>query len=247
MKRLNKYMAECGVGARRKCDEIILQGRVAVNGVATTQLGIKINETTDRVHLDGRLLRPLQRFEYIILNKPKGVVTTAVDEKARKTVLNLIPASTRLFPVGRLDADTTGLLLLTNDGDLAHRLTHPKFHVPKIYEARLDSELSREHKGQLEAGIQLEEGKTAPCRIAYLDRDNRRRVRITLHQGWNRQVRRMFEKLGYEVRGLRRVGFGGLNLRGLKIGAWRRLLPQEVARLRQAASGEHRKKSKVQL
>lgn len=231
MMRLNKYMAKCGVGARRKCDEMILQGRVAVNGVVRTQLGLKIDESADSVHVDGRLLRSAPRHEYIILNKPKGVVTTAADEKLRKTVLDLVPLRTRLFPVGRLDIDTTGLMLLTNDGELAYQLTHPKFQVQKIYDVRLDSNLSERHKRELEAGVQLEEGKTAPCRIEYLDFDDRRRLRVTLHQGWNRQVRRMFAKMGYGVRGLRRVGFGPLNLKDLKVGQWRRLTPSEVARL----------------
>lgn len=232
MTRLNKYMAECGVGARRKCDEIIAQGRVAVNGKFQKELGLKIDEAADNVHVDGRLLRRVERYEYVILNKPKGLVTTAADEKSRRTVLDLVRFRTRLFPVGRLDVDTTGLLLLTNDGNLAYRLTHPKFHVQKVYEVRLNSDLSRYHKQDLEAGIQLEEGKTAPCKMEYIDFDDRRRVRVTLYQGWNRQMRRMFEKVGYEVRGLRRCGFASLNLRGLKIGAWRRLLPQEVARLK---------------
>jgi len=244
MTRLNKYMAECGIGARRKCDEIIAQGRVAVNGKIQKALGLKIDESVDSVHFDGRLVRPVQRYEYIIMNKPKGIITSAADEKSRKTVMDLVRFPVRLFPVGRLDVDSTGLLLLTNDGELAHRLTHPKFHVQKVYDISLNSDLSRYHKHQLEAGVQLEEGKTAPCKIEYADFDDRRRVRVTLYQGWNRQVRRMFEKVGYEVRGLRRSGFASLNLRGLKIGAWRRLLPQEVARLKSlSGAGSGNKKT----
>ena len=235
MVRLNKYMAECGIGARRKCDEMISQGRVAVNGVVQKQLGLKIDESADSVHVDGQLLRPLQRHEYIILNKPKGFVTTVADEKSRKTVLDLVPMRVRLFPVGRLDIGTTGLLLLTNDGELAYQLTHPRFRVQKVYDVRLHTDLSTYHKRQLESGVELEEGKTGRCKIEFLDYGDRRRVRVTLHQGWNRQVRRMFEKVGYEVRGLRRIGLASLNLRGLKIGAWRRLLPSEIARLRSLA------------
>jgi 23S rRNA pseudouridine2605 synthase len=232
-------MAECGVGARRKCDEAISQGRVSVNGVLQTRLGVQINEKRDIVLLDGRRLRPVQRFEYIILNKPKGYVTTAADEKARKTVLDLVKTKTRVFPVGRLDIHTTGLLLLTNDGELAYKLTHPKFGVAKIYGVTLDADLNESDRKKLQAGIALEEGKTAHCRIEFLNLDNRRVVHMTLHQGWKHQVRRMFESCGYQVLKLKRVGLGTLTLRGLRMGEWRKLTHLEVTRLKSLLNGEH--------
>ncbi len=239
MMRLNKYMAECGVGARRKCDEAISQGRVSVNGVVQTRLGVQINEKRDAVLVDGRRLRPAPRFEYILLNKPKGCVTTAADEKSRKTVLDLVKSKTRVFPVGRLDIHTTGLLLLTNDGELAYKLTHPKFGVEKIYEVMLDADLNESDRKKLQAGIDLEEGKTARCRIDFLDFDNRHVVHLTLHQGWKHQVRRMFESCGYQVLKLKRVGLGTLTLRGLRIGQWRKLTSLEIIRLQSLVNGKH--------
>lgn len=232
MVRLNKYLAECGVGSRRKCDQFILESKVTVNGQIETRLGTKIDENVDSIKVNGRSVKPVKRFDYYILNKPEGVVTTVSDEKGRKTVLDLIKTKKRLFPVGRLDIDSTGLLLLTNDGALAYTLTHPKFEVDKIYSVRLDRPLKDKDKKELESGVELAEGTTSACTIEFPNHENKKRVRITLHQGWKRQLRRMFAMLGYEVLELRRIGFACLSLRGLKGGAYRRMTSTEVERLK---------------
>ncbi len=237
MIRLNKYLADCGVGSRRKCDQFILDGKVSVNGSTESRLGIKIDENTDSVKFNEKLLKPAQYFEYVILNKPKGYVTTASDEKGRKTVLELVNSGMRLFPVGRLDIDTNGLLLLTNDGDVTYKLTHPKFEVNKIYDARLDRDLALADKKTLESGIDLEEGKTSECTIEFPAQGDRSRVKMTLHQGWRRQVRRMFAKLDYKVLILKRVGLAFLDLRGLKSGTSRRLTAKEVEQLKRVCNG----------
>ena len=232
MIRLNKYLADCGVGSRRKCDQLILEGKVAVNGSIESRLGIKIDASSDSVKFNGSELKPAKHFEYFILNKPKGYVTTASDEKGRKTVLELVSSKMRLFPVGRLDIDTNGLLLLTNDGDLTYKLTHPKFEVNKIYEVRLDRDLELADKKTLESGIDLEEGKTSECEIELPSPGDRSRLQMTLHQGWKRQVRRMFDQLDYKVMMLKRVGLAFLDLRGLKSGASRNLTAKEVEKLK---------------
>jgi 23S rRNA pseudouridine2605 synthase len=225
-------MAECGVGSRRTCDQIIAQGLVSVNDMIEKRLGTKIEEKKDKVKVNGKTIKPSQKFQYIILNKPKGYVTTVSDEKRRKTVLDLVKSKTRIFPVGRLDVDTSGLLLLSNDGDLAYRLTHPKFGVDKIYQVMLDKNLTETDKVKLTSGIVLEEGKTSKCTIEFPNHHNKKLVKLTLHQGWKRQIRRMFAALNYQVVELRRVGFGNLNLKGLPLGAWRALTDEEVSRLK---------------
>ncbi|TDI96448.1 MAG: rRNA pseudouridine synthase [Caldithrix sp.] len=232
MIRLNKYLAECGVGSRRKCDQFILEGKVSVNGSIENRLGVKIDENTDSVKFADNLLKKVNRFEYILLNKPKGYVTTAADEKGRKTVLDLVNSKMRLFPVGRLDIDTNGLLLLTNDGDLTYKLTHPKFEVDKIYDVKLDRDLKLTDKKQLESGIDLEEGKTSKCTIQFQNPQDKTRVKMTLHQGWKRQVRRMFDELDYKVLMLRRISLAFLNLQGLRSGASRSLTVKEIEHLK---------------
>lgn len=232
MVRLNKYLADCGVASRRKCDQIIFDGQVAVNGTTERRMGVKIDERADEIKLNDQLLQPTRHEEYILLNKPKGFVTTVSDEKSRKTVLDLVQSKGRIFPVGRLDINTAGLLLLTNDGELTYKLTHPKFKIDKIYEVRVDSDLKWSDKKALEAGIELEEGVTSECAIEMSRTGNKKILKMTLHQGWKRQVRRMFEALGYEVLGLKRIGFASLNLDGLKMGGWRRLTKKEVEQLK---------------
>lgn len=228
MIRLNKYLADCGVGARRKCDQFIVEGKVSVNGLIEQRLGTKIDENVDQVRLHNKLLKPGRRFDYVLLNKPKGVVTTASDEKGRKTVLDIVKLKTRIFPVGRLDIDTTGLLLLTSDGELAYKLTHPKYKVNKIYEVQLETAFKAADKKKLESGIRLDEGITSGCQIEWPNPRNKKFVRITIYQGWNRQVRRMFAALGYKVLTLKRVGLACLSLGGLKKGEWRNLTTNEV-------------------
>ncbi|MFQ5639512.1 MAG: pseudouridine synthase [bacterium] len=232
MVRLNKFLAFSGVASRRKCDTLIADGQVKVNGAVENRLGVKIDARTDRVEVNGRELNRHVRFEYVLLNKPKGVVTTASDEKGRKTVLDLIDSSTRLFPVGRLDRDSNGLLLLTNDGELTYRLTHPKFEVGKVYEVFLEPALHPDDKSKIESGVELEEGKTGRCRIVFPNMKNKSLLHIRLRQGWKRQVRRMFAAYGYDVILLKRIAMGPLQLQGLKTGEWRKLTRKEILNLK---------------
>lgn len=226
--RLNKYLADCGVDSRRNCDEIIAQGRVKVNGKTVTRLGVDVDPENDSVSLDGRRLRQ-KRHVYVMLHKPKGVVCTAKDDKGRKTVLDLVDVKARLFPVGRLDYDTEGLLLLTTDGQLAQTLTHPSHHIPKTYVARIFGELSEEEEKSLEKGVLLDGALTQPASVKVVEKDDRTsRIEITIFEGRNRQVRRMLESVGKDVEFLKRVSVGELRLGGLSRGKYRFLTEKEI-------------------
>lgn len=227
--RLNKYLADCGVDSRRNCDEIIAQGRVKVNGKTVTRLGVDVDPENDSVSMDGRRLRQKRRDVYVMLHKPKGVVCTAKDDKGRKTVLDLVDVKARLFPVGRLDYDTEGLLLLTTDGQLAQTLTHPSHHIPKIYVARIFGELSEEEEKSLEKGVLLDGALTQPASVKVVEKDDRTsRIEITIFEGRNRQVRRMLESVGKDVEFLKRVSVGELRLGGLSRGKYRFLTEKEI-------------------
>src|SRR4051812_39432862 len=223
--RLNAYLARTGVASRRGADELIKRGRVRVNGV-TGELNTFVNEG-DVVDLDGRLLLP-QRVAYVLLHKPGGVVTTASDPHGRPTVVDLVEHESRVVPVGRLDADTTGVLLLTNDGDLAHRLAHPRYEVEKVYEAEVEGEPSDEALSRLERGIELEDGATAPAHVRRLGPS---RVELAVHEGRKHQVKRMLEAVGHPVTRLHRSRYAGLTPDGLEPGQWRELTDTEVAAL----------------
>jgi 23S rRNA pseudouridine2605 synthase len=223
--RLNAYLARAGVASRRGADDLIKAGRVRVNGepgALNTFVG-----PGDRVELDGRALAP-QRLGYVLLHKPAGVVTTARDPHGRPTVVDLVRHEARVVPVGRLDADTTGALLLTNDGPLAHRLAHPRYEVEKVYEAELEGEPGDEALRRLREGVELEDGRTAPARVRRLGPS---RVELTLHEGRKHQVKRMLEAVGHAVVRLHRSRYAGLTLEGLRPGESRELEPDEVARL----------------
>jgi 23S rRNA pseudouridine2605 synthase len=224
--RLNAYLARAGVASRRRADELIRSGRVRVNG-EPGQLNTVVGRR-DAVEVDGERVE-LQRLAYVLLHKPAGVVTTARDPHGRRTVVDLVPPEPRVVPVGRLDADTTGVLLLTNDGDLAHRLAHPRYGVPKVYEADVEGSLSRKAIERLREGIELEDGPTAPAQARRLAPG---RLELTLHEGRKHQVKRMCEAVGHPVQRLHRAHYAGLDLESLEPGEWRLLTPEEVAELR---------------
>lgn len=230
--RLNKFMANAGVCSRREADDFITAGVVSVNGQVVTELGTKIKRS-DEVKFHDQVVN-IERKIYVLLNKPKDTVTTSDDPQARRTVMDLVKGACdeRIYPVGRLDRNTTGVLLLTNDGDLASKLTHPKYLKKKIYHVRLDKNLTKADMEQIAAGIQLDDGEIHADAISYTDEDKKNDVGIEIHSGKNRIVRRIFESLGYKVVKLDRVYFAGLTKKGLRRGDWRYLTEQEVNFLR---------------
>ena len=226
--RLAKYLAQAGVGSRRTCEQIIRAGRVTVGGIVVADPA-RDADATDDVAVDGRPVMSTDALVVYALNKPAGVVSTARDPQGRPTVVSLVQSDVRLYPVGRLDIDTTGLILLTNDGELAHRLTHPRFEVEKTYRATVANPPVREAAlRSLRDGLVLDDGPTAPARVLRLKADT---LEITIHEGRKRQVKRMCEAVGHPVRTLERVRFGSLELGGLRPGAHRRLSAREVAAL----------------
>ncbi len=225
--RLNAYLARAGVASRRRADELIKAGRVTVNG-EPGQLNSVVG-AHDRVELDGEEVAR-QRLAYVLLHKPAGVVTTARDPQGRPTVVGLVPSEPRVVPVGRLDADTTGALLLTNDGQLAHRLAHPRYGVEKTYVADVEGDPGEDALRRLGDGIELEDGPTAPARARRLGTG---RVELVLHEGRKHQVKRMLAAVGHPVTRLHRSAYAGLTVDGLDPGAWRELTPAEVERLRE--------------
>jgi 23S rRNA pseudouridine2605 synthase len=226
--RVNAYLARAGIASRRASEELIRAGRVTVNGVIAA-LATRI-EPEDRVELDGELVEP-EPPTYVLLHKPAGVVTTTRDPHGRATVVGLVGHPRRLVPVGRLDADTTGALLLTNDGELAHRLMHPRFGIDKVYVAEVEGRPTAEALRCLAEGIKLEDGRTAPARARLVAAD---RVELTIHEGRKHQVKRMLEAVGHPVRRLHRSRYAGLDLAGLEAGRWRELSAEEVAGLKRA-------------
>ena len=225
--RLQKVLAAVGLGSRRACEELIAEGRVTVDG-EVAELGRRVDPDRARVEVDGVPISVRPGLVHYLLNKPAGVVTTASDPQGRPTVLDLVPPEPRVFPVGRLDAATEGLLLLTNDGDLAHRLTHPSFGVEKEYLAEVETAPTRGELRRLREGVDLEDGRTAPARVTLVPP---RAVRLVIHEGRNRQVRRMLDAVGHPVRRLVRTRIGPLTDRRLKPGEWRPLTPAEVRSL----------------
>jgi 23S rRNA pseudouridine2605 synthase len=226
--RLNAYLARAGVASRRGADDLIKAGRVLVNG-ERGELNTFVGPA-DRVEVDGRRVEP-QRLAYVLLHKPADVVTTARDPHGRPTVVDLVRHSVRVVPVGRLDADTTGALVLTNDGPLAHRLAHPRYGVEKVYDVAVDGDPDDEALRRLAEGVELEDGRTAPAGVQRLGPG---RIELTLHEGRKRQVKRMCEAVGHPVRRLHRSRYAGLELGGLEPGVWRDLRAPEVERLRAA-------------
>jgi 23S rRNA pseudouridine2605 synthase len=229
--RLNAYLARAGVASRRSADELIKAGRVTVNG-EPGQLNTFV-ERSDRVEVDGNAVSP-QRLAYVLLHKPAGVVTTARDPQRRPTVVDLVRHEARVVPVGRLDADTTGALVLTNDGPLAHRLAHPRYGVDKVYEVEVERDANEDQLRQLRDGVELDDGRTAPARARRL---GPQRLELTLHEGRKHQVKRMCDAVGLPVTRLHRPRYAGLELGDLPAGEWRELTEAEVQQLRQATGG----------
>ena len=233
--RLNKYIANSGVCSRREADNFILAGVVTVNGEVVTELGTKVNIYTDDVRFNGERLKGEAKI-YIVMNKPKGYVTTASDPHADKTVMDLLKGCpSRVFPVGRLDKNTTGVLMFTNDGEIAEKLTHPSYDKKKIYQVSLDSKLRHEDFEKILSGIELNDGVIAADELEYIEEDDHRKIGIEIHSGKNRIVRRIFESLGYEVKALDRVYFAGLTKKGVKRGDWRYLTEGEINLLKMGA------------
>lgn len=234
--RLNRFIARSGVCSRREADDLITKGLVEIDGTVVTELGTQVLESNE-VKVNGAAITPVPGM-YLLLNKPSGAITTKNDEKDRQTVLDLIdlPDETKgaLFPVGRLDRDTTGILLLTSDGDLAHRLMHPSYEVEKLYRVRTGRDVTDAEMARLLEGLELEDGPAKADRAALLDPSDRREVGVSMHSGRNRIVRRMFDALGHDVKQLERVRYAGLTSSGVRRGKWRRLTEKEVGRLYRA-------------
>lgn len=226
--RLNKYIASNGILSRRKIDELITQGRVDVNGITIMELGHKINAGKDKVDVDGQRVKAVTKKIYIILNKPDSVITSTSDEKRRRTVMDIVKINDKIFPVGRLDYHTTGLLLLTNDGELANKLMSPKSKVYKTYQVKLSKPLEEKHRVKLSGGIRIEKVKTLPSKIDFITDGDYTRLKISITEGKNRQVRKMFEHYGYFVRELHRSAYAGLKLEKMKFGEWRHLTKAEI-------------------
>ncbi len=230
--RLNKFLALAGIGSRRSNDELILSGDVKVNGKVVQELGVKVNPHRDRVSVRGNQVFVEQKLLYLILNKPKDTITTVKDERGRVTIMDLVKVRERVYPVGRLDRNTTGVLLLTNDGDLAKALTHPKFEVERIYHVRLERGILDADVKRLRQGVRLEDGVARAHYVETLKKTKRKELFLSLLEGRNREVRRMFEALGYDVKKLDRISFAGITTVGVPRGKWRKLQYKEVEHLK---------------
>ncbi len=233
--RLNKFLALAGIGSRRSNDELILSGDVKVNGRVVQELGVKINPLRDRVTVRGNQVFVEQKLVYLVLNKPKDTITTVKDERGRTTVMDLVKVKERVYPIGRLDRNTTGVLLLTNDGELANALLHPKHEVEKVYHVRLERGIADDDLRKLKMGVRLEDGIAKVKYAETLKKTKRSELFVAIHEGRKREVRRMFETLGYEVKKLDRVSFGGITTVGLSRGKWRKLMNKEVEHLKKVS------------
>ena len=234
--RINKYIASCGVASRRKAEELIISRRVTINGELITELSTTVDETKDIVEVDGVPINQEEKKVYILLNKPEGYITTVKDQFDRPSVLDILKdVEERVYPVGRLDYETSGLLILTNDGDLTYKLTHPKHEVEKTYLAMVNGIISPEEKRRFENGLQIEDYTTAKAKLKIVKADEEKNYsvcKITIHEGRNRQVRKMCKAIGHPVRNLRRIQMGRINIRGLEVGEYRNLTEDEVKYLK---------------
>jgi 23S rRNA pseudouridine2605 synthase len=227
--RLQKYIASCGVTSRRKAEEMIINGSVMVNDIIVTELGIKVDTESDIVRVNKQIIYKKENRIYIKLYKPEGYVTTVKDQFGRKCVIDLIDIKERIYPIGRLDYDTSGLLLLTNDGDLANKLMHPKYHIYKTYIADVEGVINQNSIDKLSSGVIIEDYKTAPAKVEIINITKvLSRVKISIHEGKNRQVRKMFDSVGHNVVALKRINFGQIELGLLKPGQWSNLSNEEI-------------------
>ena len=232
--RLQKYIAECGIASRRKAEELILEGKIIVNGIIVTELGTKINPSKDIVEYNNKVIEPEQRNVYILLNKPIGYVTTVKDQFNRPSVLDLVKVKERIVPVGRLDFYTSGALILSNDGDFVYKITHPKHEVNKTYNVTVKGIINEDEIEDLRSGVKIDDYITKPAKVKILRIDkykNISRIQITIHEGKNRQIRKMCEAIGKKVLALHRSKIGNIDVKDLKIGEWRYLTDAEISDL----------------
>lgn len=232
--RLQKYLANSGVASRRKCEELILQGKVEVNGKVVTELGTKINPEEDIVKFNGKEVKQVEKMVYILLNKPIGYVTTADDQFGRETVLDLVKVKERIVPVGRLDMYTSGALILTNDGDFVYKVTHPKHEIEKTYTVTVKGIVQNSEVEQLRKGVKIDDYITKPAKVKILKTDIEKdisRLEITIHEGKNRQVRKMCEAINRKVLALHRSKIGGIGVKDIELGKWRYLRENEIQKL----------------
>lgn len=227
--RLNKFLSSCGIASRRKCDEIILSGAVSINGKVIKELGVSINEKKDKVFYEGKELFLPSSFVYIKLNKPKGYACTAKDEKGRKTIYDLVKTDERLFSIGRLDYDTEGLIILTNDGDFANKVAHPKYAIDKEYHVTIEGNIKESELAVLRKGVVIDGERMPSAKVEFLSSDDKfTKLSVVINEGMNRQVRRMFEAIGKSIRLLKRVRIGKVKLGGVKRGDFRDLTDEEL-------------------
>jgi|WetSurMetagenome_2_1015567.scaffolds.fasta_scaffold47840_3 23S rRNA pseudouridine2605 synthase len=233
--RINRYLSMCGIASRRKAEDLVTQGKVSINGAVIHDLGHQVDPDGDKVVVEGRQVVRTHEFTYLVMNKPKDTITTLSDERGRPTVMALVRSKRRVYPIGRLDRNTTGVLLLTDDGDFANRLMHPRFEIPKSYLVSCAETVRREDLLHLARGIKLDDGVTAPAGVEVIGGTKGMDVGITIHEGRNRQVRRMFEELGYTVKRLERVAYGPVTAAGLPRGETRPMTHQEIRLLKRLA------------
>lgn len=232
--RLQKYIADCGIASRRKAEELIVSGKIKVNGNVVTELGTKVIKGKDKVEYNEKEIKPQNEYVYILLNKPIGYVTTAKDQFNRDSVLDLIKTNKRLVPVGRLDMYTSGALILTNDGDFVYKVTHPKHEIDKTYTVTIKGIVKDEEVEILKKGVKIEDYVTKPAKVKILKTDeekNQSRLEITIHEGKNRQVRKMCEAIGHNVLALHRSKIAGIGVKDIELGKWRYLSPKEVNKI----------------
>ena len=232
--RLQKYLAECGIASRRKCEEYIAQGKIKVNGEITTELGTKVNPQKDIIEYNGKKVKREEKHVYILLNKPIGYVTTADDQFGRDTVLDLVKVKERIVPVGRLDMYTSGALILTNDGEFVYKITHPKHEINKTYNATVKGIIKQEEVEKLRNGVEIEGYITKPAKVKILKTDEEKnisRIEITIHEGKNRQIRKMCEAVGHKVVALHRSKIAGIGVKDIELGKWRYLTKKEIEKI----------------